>query len=68
MARSNELLIDPDKMSVDVPLVRGKVMVVVIDGKQGKATITEAVEHGLTIVETVKGKHFRYTYEESELV
>ncbi|WP_435431483.1 XtrA/YqaO family protein [Sporolactobacillus laevolacticus] len=31
-------------------------LIVILDGVQGKAKVTEAVEHGCTIIETAKGK------------
>lgn len=67
MRRSQELQIDIDSMTVSHPVVPGKVIVVVIDGVQGKAKVAEAVEHGYTIIETAKGKTARIKYEESEL-
>ncbi|WP_044743249.1 XtrA/YqaO family protein [Anoxybacillus sp. B7M1] len=54
-------------MTVSHPVVPGKVLVVVIDGVQGKAKVAEAVEHGFTIIETAKGKTARIKFEESEL-
>lgn len=66
MARSRELQI-ADDMSVQCRMEPGKVIVLVLDGQQGKARITEAVEHGFTIIETAKGKAARIKFEESEL-
>lgn len=65
--RAQELQIDIDNMTVSHPVVPGKVLVIVIDGVQGKAKVAEAVEHGYTIIETAKGKTARIKYEESEL-
>ncbi len=65
MNKSQE--IDIENMSVSHPVISGKVMLVVIDGVQGKAKVTEAVEHGYTTVETAKGKAVRITRNESEL-
>lgn len=65
--RTKELLVNIDSMSVEIPVHSDRVLVVVIDGKQGKAKITEAVEHGFTIIETAKGKAARIKFEESEL-
>jgi hypothetical protein len=65
--RAKDLPIDLDTMTINVPLVSEKVMVIVIDGHQGKAKITEAVEHGHTVIETAKGKAFRIHYDEKEL-
>lgn len=66
MARSREVQV-ADDMSVQCQMEPGKVIVLVLDGQQGKARITEAVEHGFTIIETVKGKTARIKFEESEL-
>jgi hypothetical protein len=65
--RAKELEIDTNNMTVSHPVVPGKVLVLVIDGVQGKAKVAEAVEHGFTIIETAKGKTARIKYEESEL-
>lgn len=65
--RAQELQIDIDNMIVSHPVVPGKVIVIVVDGVQGKAKVAEAVEHGYTIIETAKGKTARIKYEESEL-
>jgi hypothetical protein len=65
--RAQELQIDIENMTVSHPVIPGKVLVLVIDGVQGKAKVAEAVEHGFTIVETAKGKTARIKYEESEL-
>ncbi|BAD74802.1 phage-like element PBSX protein [Geobacillus kaustophilus HTA426] len=59
--------IDIDSMTVSHPVVPGKVIVIIVDGVQGKAKVAEAVEHGYTIIETAKGKTARIKYEESEL-
>jgi hypothetical protein len=65
--RAQELQIDIDNMTVSHPVVPGKVIVIVVDGVQGKAKVAEAVEHGYTIIETAKGKTARIKFEESEL-
>ncbi|MCQ2009282.1 MAG: XtrA/YqaO family protein [Sporolactobacillus sp.] len=44
-----------------------KALVVVLDGVQKKSKITETVEHGLTIIETVKEKAVRKKYDEGNL-
>jgi hypothetical protein len=54
-------------MSVQAKVEPGKVVVLVLDGVQGKARMCEAVEHGFTIVETAKGKAAKIKFEESEL-
>jgi hypothetical protein len=65
--RSQEIDINIQNMSVQQKLEPGKVLIVVLDGIQGKAKMCEAVEHGFTIIETAKGKTARIRYEESEL-
>jgi hypothetical protein len=67
MRRAQELQINIDNMTISHPVVPGKVLVIVVDGVQGKAKVAEAVEHGYTIIETAKGKTARIKYEESEL-
>lgn len=54
-------------MSICQRLEPGKVLVLVLDGIQGKVKVCEAVEHGHTIIETSKGKTARIKFEESEL-
>jgi predicted ribosome-associated RNA-binding protein Tma20 len=65
--RSHELDIDTNNMSVQQKIEPGKVLIVVLDGHQGKVKVCEAVEHGQTIIETAKGKTARIRFEESEL-
>lgn len=65
--RTKDLNIDVSSMSIQQQIEPGKVLIVVLDGHQGKAKICEAVEHGYTIIETAKGKTARIRYEESEL-
>ena len=65
--RSQEIEIDINNMSVQQKLEPGKVLIVVLDGIQGKAKMCQAVEHGYTIIETANGKTARIRYEESEL-
>jgi hypothetical protein len=65
--RSHELDIDINNMSVQQKIEPGKVLIVVLDGHQGKVKVCEAVEHGQTIIETAKGKTARIRFEESEL-
>jgi hypothetical protein len=65
--RSQELDINIQNMSIQQKLEPGKVLIIVLDGIQGKAKMCEAVEHGYTIIETAKGKTARISYEESEL-
>jgi hypothetical protein len=65
--RSREIEINTDNMSIQQKIEPGKVLVLVLDGHQGKAKMCEAVEHGSTIIETAKGKTARIRFEESEL-
>jgi hypothetical protein len=65
--RSQELTVDINNMSIQQSIEPGKVLIVVLDGHQGKAKMCEAVEHGQTIIETAKGKTARIRFEESEL-
>jgi hypothetical protein len=60
--RSTELSIDSNDMSIQQQIEPGKVLIVVLDGHQGKAKVFEAVEHGLTIIETAKGCQMERTY------
>lgn len=54
-------------MSINKQIESGKVLVLILDGYQGKAKYVEAVEHGFTIIETIKGKVVKIRYEEGEL-
>lgn len=65
--RSREIDLNPDGKSVTQELEPGKVLVIVLDGVQNKAKVTEAVEHGFTIIETAKGKVAKIKYNEGEL-
>jgi hypothetical protein len=65
--RSQDLTVDINNMSIQQAIEPGKVLIVVLDGHQGKAKMCEAVEHGQTIIETAKGKTARIRFEESEL-
>lgn len=64
---TKELRINRNGKSVTQNIEPGKVLVVVFDGVQGKAKVTEAAEHGLTIRETAKGKVAKIKYDEGEL-
>lgn len=44
-------------------LERGKVRIIVIDGNEGTAHITDAPEHGHTIIETIKGSFDRVRFD-----
>jgi SepF-like predicted cell division protein (DUF552 family) len=65
--RSKEINLNSDGKSVTQEIEPGKVLVVVLDGIQNKAKVTEAVEHGFTIIETAKGKVAKIKYDEGEL-
>lgn len=41
----------------------GKVRIIVIDGNEGTAHITDAPEHGKTIIQTAKGTFARVDHE-----
>ncbi|MER3122617.1 XtrA/YqaO family protein [Bacillus altitudinis] len=41
----------------------GRVRIIVIDGNEGTAHITDAPEHGHTIIETIKGKLDRIRFD-----
>jgi|GEM_PF-3805651 len=45
-----------------------KVKLIILDGYKNKIIITEAVTHGETILETVKGVGKRIIWRESELI
>ncbi|MFT8362721.1 MAG: XtrA/YqaO family protein [Sporolactobacillus sp.] len=64
---TKELRINRNGKSVTQNIEPGKVLVVVFDGVQGKAKVTEAAEHGLTIRETAKGKVAKIKYDKGEL-
>lgn len=64
--RSKSLQINDD-MTVTQKLEPGKVLILVLDGHQCKARVCEAVHHGETIIETVKGKTFKIRFQEGEL-
>nr|WP_276562116.1 XtrA/YqaO family protein [Bacillus sonorensis] len=59
----------PKKIDVNQELSRkiedGKVTVIVLDGRNGKAYEAEAPEHGRTIIETFKGEFSRINLESS---
>lgn len=64
--RSQDVDID-NNMSIEQKIEPGKVLILVLDGIQGKVKMCEAVDHGLTIIETAKGQAARIRFEESEL-
>ncbi|WP_279620626.1 XtrA/YqaO family protein [Priestia megaterium] len=64
--RAHFLPINSD-MTVTYPIEPGKVTVLILDGHQGRVKSFNAVEHGLTIVETIKGRVAKVKFEESEL-
>jgi SepF-like predicted cell division protein (DUF552 family) len=65
--RAKEIDLNMDGKSVTQEIEPGKVLVVVLDGIQNRAKVTEAVEHGLTIIETAKGKVAKIKYDDGEL-
>lgn len=65
--RTRFLDVDLDDMTVQHAIEPGKVVLLILDGHQGKAKAIEAVHHGHTIIETAKGKTARIRFEESEL-
>jgi hypothetical protein len=65
--RLKEMKIDLQDLSVTQKMEQGKVLIVILDGVQGKAKVTEAVEHGFTIIETAKGKVAKIKYDDNEL-
>jgi hypothetical protein len=68
LPRAVDLSVNLQDMSIDSQKIEaGKVKIIILDGVQGKVKMTEAVEHGLTIIETVKGRVVRVKFEESEL-
>jgi microcompartment protein CcmL/EutN len=64
--RMREIPID-DNLVVSQKLEPGKILVMVLDGKSGKVKITEAVEHGQTVIETHNGKVKRVSFKDDEL-
>ena len=65
--RIREIELNLEDMSLVERLEPNKVKIIVLDGRAGKAKMCEAVHHGLTIIETAKGKTARIKFEESEL-
>ncbi|MBN8249971.1 XtrA/YqaO family protein [Priestia flexa] len=65
--RARFLEVNPDDMTIHHAIEPGKVVLLILDGHQGKAKAIEAVHHGHTIIETAKGKTARIRFEESEL-
>jgi hypothetical protein len=55
-----------DDLTVNAKIQQGKVIMIVLDGQQGKATMLEAVDHGFTSLETVNGHVKRIKFEEYE--
>lgn len=68
MKRVQELEVNIDDMSVKQYLESGKIKILVLDGNKGTAMMSEAVNHGETVVETVNGSAKRITFRESELL
>ncbi|MDY0854058.1 XtrA/YqaO family protein [Bacillus thuringiensis] len=66
--RTKDIEVNLNGLKIEYSIEPGKVLVLILDGNQGKAKICEAVEHGFTIVETVRGQAKRIKFEESELL
>ncbi|WCK55409.1 XtrA/YqaO family protein [Aneurinibacillus sp. Ricciae_BoGa-3] len=62
-----EVVID-ENGRIEAEIEPGKVMILIIDGTQGKVTAVEAVRHGMTSVETVKGRATQVHYDSKELL
>jgi hypothetical protein len=62
-----ELIID-ENGQIQVDMEPGKVMLLIIDGTQRKATVVQAVRHGMTTVETVKGRATQIHRDSKELL
>ncbi|MCY8512276.1 XtrA/YqaO family protein [Bacillus atrophaeus] len=56
-------LINIDSITLASQFEDGKVRVIIVDGLKGEAWITEAPEHGKTLVETRKGDLARVDFE-----
>nr|WP_255288611.1 XtrA/YqaO family protein [Bacillus cereus] len=54
--RTKNIEVNLNGLKIEHSIEPGKVLVLILDGNQGKEKICEAVEHGFTIVETVRGK------------
>lgn len=65
--RLKEIPFDINTMEVTQKVEPGKILVMVLDGKSGKVKITEAVEHGQTVIETHNGKVKRVSFKDEEL-
>lgn len=65
--RIKEMKINVEEMKIEQKIESGKIIVLVLDGTQGKVKMCEAVDHGFTMIETVKGQAKRIRFEESEL-
>uniref|UniRef100_UPI00313B3DAA XtrA/YqaO family protein n=1 Tax=Bacillus sp. OTU530 TaxID=3043862 RepID=UPI00313B3DAA len=63
MKRPEVIKINVEDMSIQQKLENGKVLVLILDGVKGTATKVEAPEHGLTVIETAKGKSARVKFE-----
>ncbi|MFU2010702.1 XtrA/YqaO family protein [Bacillus pseudomycoides] len=66
--RTKDIEVNLNGLKIEHNIEPGKVLVLILDGNQGKVKVCEAVEHGFTIVETVKGQAKRIKFEESELI
>jgi hypothetical protein len=53
---------------IQTELTPGEVKVILWDGHENRLKVFNASSHGKTIIETVKNKPTRVTFEESELL
>ncbi|MHA7743901.1 XtrA/YqaO family protein [Priestia aryabhattai] len=65
--RARFLAVDSDGMTIKHAMEPEKVVLLILDGYRRKVKAIEAVHHGFTIIETVKGKTVRIRFEENEL-
>lgn len=65
--RIQEVKINED-LSITQEIQPGKVLLLVLDGVKGKASVCQAVEHGQTIVETAKSKAVKIKFHEDQLL
>lgn len=68
MAKKTKLVeVNPDDMTVTHAIESGKIIVLILDGHQGKAKAYEAMEHGSVLIEIENKKTKRVRFNESEL-
>lgn len=66
--RVQELVVNIDDMSIKQCLEPGIVKVIVLDGNTGNASVSRAVNHGETIIQTVNGSAKFIHFRESEKI